>query len=73
VTSNNPDGKALRRTTLLPLYFPASKIKTRPGVRVLDAAGALGTTLFLLKCVFSSSAGYQVLDLLEILALAGPP
>jgi hypothetical protein len=26
-----------------------------------------------LKCVFSSSAGYQVLDLLEILALAGPP
>jgi hypothetical protein len=32
VTSKRPESSCLRKTTLFPLYFPLSKIKTVPGV-----------------------------------------
>jgi hypothetical protein len=72
-TKSRPDLSLESRTTLFPLNFPASRIKTFPGVKVLLSRAGLATFLFLRKCFFSSSAGYHVLDLLVTFLRAAPP
>jgi hypothetical protein len=71
VTKRFPEAKAFKTTTLLPLCLPESKMTTFPGWT--DTVDFFGWFLFLLKRVFSSSAGYQVFALFLNLFWAGPP
>lgn len=72
VTKRFPEASLFKTTTLLPLCFPERMITTVPGTTFPDLVG-LGWVLFLLKWIFSSSAGYQVLDLFPIFFLRAPP
>lgn len=73
VTKRFPEVKVFKTTTLLPLCLPESKMTTLPGWTDFLPAEGLGWFLFLLKRVFSSSAGYQVFALFLNLLWAGPP
>ena len=73
VTKIFPDGRDLRATTLLPLFGPERRMTTDPGWIDFLPADGLGALVFLTNCLFSSSAGYQVLFLFLSLLLGAPP